>query len=120
MTKKTFSITLLIIAQLSFAKTLSFDFSVSKNFSFPYLQAKSEANKVIFQNAYLAFHKKESQKIKGCWLNYLKNKKLDLEIFESRLENLGVSEENIKFRVFFDPSKIKFSEDHSNFIKKAC
>ena len=120
MTKKTFSIALLIIAQLSFAKTLSFDFSVSKDFSFPYLQAKSEANKVIVQNAYLAFYKKESQKIKGCWLSYLNNKKLDLEIFESHLENLGTSAENIKFRVFFDPSKIKFSEDHSNFIKKAC
>ena len=96
---------------------MSIDFEISKKTSFPYAQATAEANKIIVENAYLNFDDK-SNRAKSCWLKYLKNREIKLEISGSFLEKLNHS--NSFYRVSFDPSKIEFSEDHSNYLDSGC
>ena len=110
MTKKIFSIFLIVSSSFILASEYSFDFKIDKKFEFPDSQARAEANKIIVENAYLAFHQ-QSTLNKSCWENYLKNKKIKFEIinFFERL-----------YRVKFDPNKISFEYDHSNYIDSGC
>lgn len=115
--KKIFSLFLIFFASVNSTAEYSFDFEIDGNFDFPYAQARAEANKIIVENAYLNFYNK-SYRAKSCWQEYLKNREIKLEISGSFLEKLNHS--NSFYRVSFDPSKIEFSEDHSNYLDLGC
>ena len=117
MMKKIFSLFLILFASINLTAEYSFDFEIDGNFDFPYAQARAEANKIIVENAYLNFYNK-SNRAKSCWQEYLKNRKIKLEISGSFLEKLDHSDR--LYRVSFDPSKIEFSEDHSNYLDSGC
>ena len=116
MTKKIFSF-FLFFSSFNLVTEYSFEFKIDKNFAFPESQAKAEANKIIAENAYLAFHDKSPIK-KNCWENYLKNKRIKFEIKESKVEIVNFSEKI--YRVKFDPNKINFEYDHSNYLDSGC
>ena len=111
-----FRIFLFFFSSYYISSDISFDFYVDKHFKFPDAQADAEANKIIVENAYLNFYNK-SNRAKSCWQEYLKNREIKLEISGSLLEKLDHS---IGHRVSFDPSKIEFSEDHSNYLDLGC
>ena len=117
MTKKIFSIFLIVSSSFILSSEYSFDFKIDKKFEFPDSQARAEANKIIVENAYLAFHQ-QSTLNKSCWENYLKNKKIKFEIKESKVETINFFER--LYRVKFDPNKISFEYDHSNYIDLGC
>ena len=112
-----FRIFLFFFSSYYISSDISFDFYVDKHFKFPDAQADAEANKIIVENAYLNFYNK-SNRAKSCWQEYLKNREIKLEISGSFLEKLNHS--NSFYRVSFDPSKIEFSEDHSNYLDSGC
>lgn len=113
MMKKIFNLFLFFFASVNSTAEYSFDFEIDGNFDFPYAQARAEANKIIIENAYLAYDAK-SEKSKACWKNYSQNKKIKIKITDSFIEKLSFSSR--AYRVNFDPSKIVFHLDHSNYL----
>ncbi len=113
--KKTFSLFIFFLASVNLAAEYTFDFELKENFQFPYAQARAEANKIIIENAYLAYDD-ESAKTKACWKNYSQNKKIKIKITDSFIEKLGTGYG--AYRVSFDPSKIVFHSDHSNYLTR--
>ena len=117
MMKKTFSLIFIIFSSVSLTAEYSFDFKIDESFEFPNAQARAEANKIIIENAYLGYYK-ESLNKKNCWQKYLNNKKIKFEIKESRVETIDFSQR--LYRVSFDPNKINFDHDHSNYLNLNC
>ncbi len=112
MMKRIFSLFFILFASVNLTAEYSFDFEIKENFEFPYAQARAEANKIIIENAYLAYHNK-SEKLKACWKNYSQNKKIKINITDSFIKKL--SSASRIYRVSFDPSKIMFHQDHSEY-----
>ena len=115
--KRTFNLILIIFSSVSLTAEYSFDFKIDESLEFPNAQARAEANKIIIENAYLGYYK-ESLNKKNCWQKYLNNKKIKLEIKQSRVETIDFSQR--LYRVSFDPNKIDFDHDHSNYINLNC
>lgn len=130
MMRTTFSLIILLLSISSYSETFDIFFEVeNKNQSYEILnlEASIKAKTIIRDNAYLSFtkiNKKniENNKFSNCWLEFIKNKKVNIQVTENEFYLKKNLNNNFKYHIKFNPKKIKVlnvnQEDFLYFCKK--
>ena len=82
------------------------------------MKANAHANKLIFNNAYLAII--DNDKYHDCWLEFSKNKKIEINVSEAKLNPVSANKDFIFYELVFSSIKIDVPENIKQKFKSFC
>lgn len=92
--------------------------SKDTNQSFVSMKANAYANKLILHHAYLSII--DDDRYQDCWLEFLKNKKIKINVSESKLNPVSADKNSVYYELLFNTDKIIVPENVRQKFKSIC
>ena len=84
------------------------------------LRAKAKASKLIRNNAYLSFDLKNKNYYSNCWMDFIKNRKIEIETSESFYKLYKKSKNRYRFILNIEPKNIVIKDLTKNEFLTYC